>query len=242
MQQIDLNCDVGEGTGNDKAIMPYISSCSIACGGHYGDRKSIQETLAYAIENDVKAGAHPAYPDQQNFGRKSMDLPLVELQDALRKQLDLFFGLCTAVNHIKPHGALYNDLFWDKKKAKAVVAVFTEYAKGIKLFCAPGSQFAQTAAAAGFQVIYEGFGDRAYTLQGSLVERAQAGAVLTQKEAIAAQVFQIATKRQVNTLDLQTIPLEVQTLCLHGDGENVLKNLQYLKHYLAKNEICVKAI
>ena len=139
MQQIDLNCDVGEGTGNDAALMPFISSCSIACGGHYGNAKTIAATLALAAQNKVKTGAHPAYPDPQNFGRKSSNLPLTELQDALREQLDLFFGLCPAVNHIKPHGALYNDLFENEEKARAAVEVFAAYNPKIKVYCAPKS-------------------------------------------------------------------------------------------------------
>ena len=164
------------------------------------------------------------------------------MQDALRYQLDLFFVLCSNPNHIKPHGALYNDLFHDLEKARAVVAVFSEYAKGIKLFCSPGSQLATAAIESGFQVVYEGFGDRTYTPQGNLVARSQAGAILTHKEAIAQQVLQIVTQHQVNTIDHQTIHLAVQTICLHGDGKNVLENLPYLKNYLINNGISVKAI
>ena len=242
MRQIDINCDMGEGSGNDAALMPYISSCSIACGGHFGNAKTIAATLRYARAAGVQVGAHPSYPDRVNFGRKSMLISLVDLQDALRKQLDLFFSLCPHPNHIKLHGALYNDLFHDLEKAKAIVAVFHEYIKGIKLFCPPGSQMATAAVESGFQVVYEGFGDRSYTPQGSLVARSQNRAVLTGKEEIAKQVLQIVTQQQVNTIDHQTIPLEVQTICLHGDGENVLQNLHYLKNYLIKNGISVKAV
>lgn len=242
MRQIDINCDMGEGTGNDAALMPYISSCSIACGGHFGNAKTIASTLGYARAAGVQIGAHPSYPDQANFGRKSLPISLPDLQDALRKQLDLFFSLCSHPNHIKPHGALYNDLFHDVEKARAVVAVFHEYTKGIKLFCSPGSQLATVGVAEGFSVVYEGFGDRTYTPQGSLVARSQDRSVLTGKEEIAQQVLQIVKKQQVNTLDHQTIPLAVQTICLHGDGENVLENLQYLKDYLINSGISVKAI
>ena len=242
MKSIDINCDMGEGTGNDAVLMPYISSCSIACGGHFGNAKTIAATLEATQTAGVKVGAHPSYPDQLNFGRKSLSISLPDLQDALRKQLDLFFSLCSHPNHIKPHGALYNDLFHDLEKARAVVAVFSEYAKGIKLFCSPGSQLATAAIENGFQVVFEGFGDRTYTSQGNLVTRSQAGAILTHKEAIAQQVLQIVTQQQVNTIDHQTIPLAVQTICLHGDGNNVLENLPYLKNYLINNGISVKAI
>jgi len=242
MKSIDINCDMGEGTWNDAALIPYISSCSIACGGHFGNAKTIAAILEDAQAAGVKVGAHPSYPDQLNFGRKSLCISLPDLQDALRKQLDLFFSLCSHPNHIKPHGALYNDLFHDLEKARAVVAVFSEYAKGIKLFCSPGSQLATAAIENGFQVVFEGFGDRTYTPQGNLVARSQVDAVLTRKEAIAQQVLRIVTQQQVNTIDHQTIPLGVQTICMHGDGKNVLENLQYLKDYLNKNGISVKAI
>jgi UPF0271 protein len=171
-----------------------------------------------------------------------LSVSLPDLQDALREQLDLFFSLCSHPNHIKPHGALYNDLFHDLEKARALVAVFSEYAKGIKLFCSPGSQLATAAIENSFQVVYEGFGDRTYTPQGNLVARSQVDAVLTRKEAIAQQVLRIVAKKQVNTIDHQTIPLGVQTICMHGDGESVLENLQYLKEYLNINGISVKAI
>ena len=242
MKSIDINCDMGEGTGNDAALMPYISSCSIACGGHFGNAKTIAASLEDAQAAGVQIGAHPSYPDQLNFGRKSLSISLPNLQDALRKQLDLFFNLCSHPNHIKTHGALYNDLFHDLEKAMAVLAVFSEYAKGIKLFCSPVSQLAAAAAAEGFQVIYEGFGDRTYSPIGNLVVRSQARAVLTHKKAITQQVLQIVKKKQVNTIDYQTIPLGVQTICLHGDGKNVLENLQYLKDQLNNNGISVKAI
>jgi UPF0271 protein len=242
MKQIDINCDMGEGTGNDAALMPFISSCSIACGGHFGNLKTIAATLGYAQASGVQVGAHPSYPDQLNFGRKSIPISLPDLQDALRKQLDLFFSLCSHPNHIKPHGALYNDLFHDIEKARAVVTVFGEYSNQIKLFCSPGSQLAAVAVAEGFQVVFEGFGDRAYTPLAGLVSRSKEGAVLTHKEEIAQQVFQLVTKQHVNTLDHQVIPLEVQTICLHGDGKNVVENLQYLKDYLINNGISVKAI
>ena len=129
--------------------MPYISSCSIACGGHFGDRETVLQTLTYAKEFDVNVGAHPAYPDPDNFGRISMALSTQALKDALRRQFDLFYSLCTSINHIKPHGALYNDLFLDALKAKSVVEVIQEYSPNGTVYCAPGSTFSVEAKAAG---------------------------------------------------------------------------------------------
>lgn len=242
MKQIDINCDLGEGTGNDVALMAYISSCSIACGGHYGTSKTIAKTLALAQNHEVKVGPHPAYFDPDNFGRISLSIPLAELQNALRKQLDLFFDLCPKPHHIKPHGALYNDLFFDHEKADAVTAVFNEYAPGIKLYCPPKSQLAKIGQVKGFQIVYEGFADRTYTGEGSLVPRSVSGAVLTEKGAIANQVLQIVTTKKVKTIEQAILPLNVQTLCLHGDGINIRENLKYLREQLTKNNIRVKAV
>lgn len=241
MKQIDLNCDVGEGTGNDAVLMPYISSCSIACGGHYGNAKTIAATLALAEKNNVKTGAHPAYPDRDNFGRISMDLPLNELQDAMRGQLDLFFSLCDKVNHIKPHGALYNDLFYNMEKALAVVEVFVSYDPKLKIYCAPKSALAFAAKSVGLSPVLEGFGDRLYKQDGSLVSRQNSMARFAKKEKIAHQVLGIIQQAEVIGISGKKIPLKVETICLHGDGENIQQNLPYLIETLTQNNISIEA-
>ena len=222
-------------------VMPYISSCSIACGGHFGDRETVLQTLAYAKEFGVKVGAHPAYPDPVNFGRISMALNSEVLKNTLRRQFDLFYSLCNTVNHIKPHGALYNDLFHDHVKAKSVVEVIQEYSPNGTVYCAPGSAFSAVAKAAGLSVLFEGFGDRAYTKEGQLVSRKIPGGVFSDKQQITQQVIDIAVHQKVTTLDGDTIPIAVQTICMHGDGEGVVENLQFLKEKLSENHIHVQA-
>ena len=239
---IDLNCDLGEGTGNDLAIMPYISSCSIACGGHYGNQQSIKTTLTYAAEYGVKTGAHPSYFDRDNFGRRSLAISLQELQDSLRQQLDLFYSLCTQVSHVKPHGALYNDLFTDIEKAEAFVEVLKEYNPKAKVFCAPKSQLAHWAKKEGLQPILEGFGDRAYRPDGGLVARELSQAVHHQKEQIAQQVLRLIQEGEVVGLTGEIIPLRAETICLHGDGDNVVENLAFLAKTLVKNKIHVSPV
>lgn len=239
---IDLNCDLGEGTGNDLALMPYISSCSIACGGHYGNQKSIKTTLTYAHEYGVKTGAHPSYYDRDNFGRRSLEISLQELQDSLRQQLDLFYSLCAQVSHVKPHGALYNDLFEANEKADAVVEVIKEYDPKAKVFCAPGSQLFHYATAKGLQPVLEGFGDRAYRPDGGLVARQFPQAVHHQKEQITQQVLRLIQQAEVVGLKGEIIPLKVATICLHGDGDNVVENLAFLAKTLVKNKIHVSAV
>ncbi|MGB1449736.1 MAG: 5-oxoprolinase subunit PxpA [Flavobacteriaceae bacterium] len=239
---IDLNCDLGEGTGNDLALMPYLSSCSIACGGHYGNQKSIKTTLTYAAKYGVKTGAHPSYYDRDNFGRRSLAISLRELQDSLRQQLDLFYSLCTQVSHVKPHGALYNDLYEEKEKADAVVEVIKEYDPKAKVFCAPGSQLFHSAHARGLHPVLEGFGDRAYRPDGGLVARQLPQAVHHQKEQITQQVLRLIQQGEVVGLKGEIIPLKVATICLHGDGDNVVENLAFLAKTLVKNKIHVSAV
>lgn len=241
-KRIDINCDLGEGCGNDREVMPYISSCSIACGGHFGTSKTIIQTLQYAEENDVKVGAHPAYPDPENFGRFSMKISPRDLQDSLRKQLDLFYSLCTSVHHIKPHGALYNDVFSDIEKAHAVVDVFKEYPPVSKVYCAPKSALAKVAESAGFNIVFEGFGDRAYDMNGQLVSRQIQGAVYDDASRISDQVLALVLQQKVTTLSGDSIPLAVQTICMHGDNKHVLSNLKHLNNRLKAHKINVQSL
>ncbi len=242
MKTIDINCDLGEGSGNDAAIMPYISSCSIACGGHAGTKKTVLKSLALAETENVKTGAHPAYQDPENFGRISQDISGVKLQEVLRKQLDLFFTLCSDVNHIKPHGALYNDMFYDVEKAETFIATVAEYDPLSKIYCSPNSALAAAAKKAGMTVVLEGFGDRAYSRSGALVNRSLPGAVLIEKTQVANNALSIVLNQRVKTIDEFQIPLVVQTLCMHGDGENIVENLRHLKAILKINKVNVTAV
>lgn len=242
MKTIDINCDLGEGSGNDAALMPYISSCSIACGGHAGNKATILKSIHNAQDLGVKTGAHPAYPDPENFGRISMKITPKKLQDALRSQLDLFYTLCADVNHIKPHGALYNDMHDDYEKAAAFVEVSKEYALNPKLYCSPNSALARVAQEEGMTVVFEGFGDRAYTPTGKLVSRSHPKALVSDKDQVAKQVLSIVSDKRIITLEGQPIPLNVQTLCMHGDGKNVVENLKHLNQVLKKNAIHVVSV
>ena len=242
MYSIDLNCDVGEGVADEAAIMPLISSCSIACGGHYGHLKSIKNAVAMALDYGVAIGPHPAYPDPQNFGRKSMDISLEELQIALRKQLDLFWKVSDDVNHIKPHGALYNDLFSDNDKGEALLAVFKEYLPNGKIFCPPNSPWSTLIKKAGFIPVLEGFGDRSYCNDGKLLDRTRAGSVLNDKKKVIDQITQMVRNKSVTTFENQIIPMDVQTICLHGDNPEIIKHLKFIKQQFDLYEIQVKKV
>lgn len=239
MKTIDLNCDLGEGGTNESSILPFISSCSIACGGHYGDQETVHEAIARAKDYNVKIGAHPSYPDRNHFGRKSYAISPKELTDALRFQLDLFFQFSDQTNHIKPHGALYNDLAINGELTEQFLSTLKEYCTGIAIYCPPNSELSKASSNYGFYPMYEGFGDRAYNPNGSLVSRAKPGSVLTQAINIANQITQIITTSSVGTIDGKSIPLIVDTICLHGDTPGLSNIIQGVTRLINQNGIYV---
>lgn len=240
MYNIDLNCDLGEGTGNDLFVMPFISSCSIACGGHFGNKRTIKEAIELAEKYNVKTGAHPSYLDIKFFGRKSLDISLKELQDSIRFQLDLFFNISANSTHIKPHGALYNDLFHDLEKAEAVVEVFKEYGN-LYVFCQPFSKLSTVLSSKKIKQIHEGFGDRVYNSDYTLSSRQNPSSVHESKKKILDQVAYLVKESSVITKDNKNIELKVQTICLHGDNKNVINIISYLIKELKQLSINVKS-
>lgn len=239
MSTIDLNCDMGEGVGNDSLIMPYISSCNIACGGHSGDENSVRETLVLAKKYAVKVGAHPAYPDPQNFGRKSMSLPKQELKHHLKKQLLLFMECCSqtksSIHHIKPHGALYNDMFQDKSPTDVFVDLIKELLPNAFVYCSPDSLLEKECQKVGLKVMREGFMDRAYNPDATLLSRSVEGAVLKNLDQIEQQLLLMVTKKQVPIVANKTIDLNVQTVCLHGDNPKAVEIIKHV-HQLLKTQ------
>ena len=240
MYSIDLNCDLGEGTGNDPFVMPFISSCSIACGGHFGNKRTIKEAIELAEKYNVKTGAHPSYLDTKFFGRKSLDIPLKKLQDSIRFQLDLFFNISANSTHIKPHGALYNDLFHDLEKAEAVVEVFKEYGN-LYVFCQPFSKLSTVLSSKNIKQIHEGFGDRVYNSDFTLSSRQNPSSVHETKKKILDQVAYLVKESSVLTKDNKSIELKVQTICIHGDNKNVINTISYLIKELKQLSINVKS-
>tara|TARA_B100000767_G_scaffold268993_1_gene290166 strand:+ start:1889 stop:2596 length:708 start_codon:yes stop_codon:yes gene_type:complete len=227
---------MGEGFGNEELLMPYISSCSIACGGHFGSADSINKTLQLAKHFGVKVGAHPAYPDPENFGRKSMKLTNQQLKESLEKQLNLFIACCkqsnSTINHIKPHGAFYNDLFHDSDGVLIFINVILEILPQVEIYCAPGSLLESEALKVGLSTKREGFMDRSYNADGTLRSRLLDGAVLTDFEQVGNQVVQVVKEKSVPVFNQKSIPLSIQTLCLHGDNPKASDLIKYINQLL----------
>ena len=233
---IDINCDVGEGIGNELALMPMISSCSIACGGHAGDDSTIKETIRLALLHRVHIGAHPSYPDRENFGRKVMDIPLDELQQSLEDQinrvsLELRKSVAT-MNHVKAHGALYNKAAIDAKTAQCLISAVKNTTTSIWLYAPYGSVLAEMALKQDLRVRFEAFIDRNYNADLTLVSRDKPDAVITNSKEVLKHLLKIITKHKVKTIDGKSVDIKAKTFCVHGDNPNALRILKYLNKKL----------
>lgn len=241
---IDLNCDVGEGIGNEALLFPHISSCNIACGGHAGDAASMLETARLAQKYQVRIGAHPSYPDREGFGRRSLQMKTKDFQESIEKQIAALLkqlGLLKApMHHIKAHGALYNDLARGGTLALDYLQVLKPFSEHVVVFAPCGSRFADLAREHGFEVWEEAFADRAYAPDGSLASRKNPGAVLTDPEDVSRQVKEMVRHNRVRCSDGSYFPLRADTFCLHGDTPNAVEILEYLTKSLSRESIRIR--
>ncbi|WP_215223662.1 5-oxoprolinase subunit PxpA [Echinicola shivajiensis] len=223
---IDINSDLGEGSGADAAIMQFISSCNIACGGHAGDEKSMLATIKYAIKHQVNIGAHPSYPDPANFGREVMDISMEALEASLVRQLSFFNRLLTAHNarlhHIKAHGALYNESAFNVSIASLLVQIMKQHYPGTLLFVPDGSVIAELAKKEGIPVWHEIFADRNYEDNLKLVNRKKNNAVLTDEAEVMKHLGLMIDEGKVRTISGNLLPIKADTVCIHGDNQSAL--------------------
>ena len=228
---IDLSADLGEGSPGEAEIWPLITSANVACGGHIGDEDSMREAARLAQIHGVRLGAHPSYPDRENFGRKSLVMAADALRDSLIAQLSALNALAR-VEHVKPHGALYNDAHRNRDLARIIVEAMQSVAPGLAMVAPDDSQMATAARAAGIKVIREAFADRRYESDGSLTPRSIAGSTLTVEEAVA-QASLLATQSAVIARDGTRIGIRFDTLCIHADMENAVARLHAIRSKLA---------
>lgn len=235
---VDINCDVGEGVANEHLLMPYISSCNIACGGHFGDVKTIDETIQLAKENKVKIGAHPSFPDKENFGRVLMQISEEDLKKSIQNQINLFlerlFLFDVKLHHIKPHGALYNAIAVDKKLAVFFADVIKPYLKNTYLYVPYNSVIEKVALKNNIKIMYEAFADRNYNNDLTLVSRKQKNALLVDEKEVLNHVLQMIKHQTVKTISGIEIPIKADTFCVHGDTENALEIVKFLHKELSK--------
>jgi 5-oxoprolinase (ATP-hydrolysing) subunit A len=225
--RIDLNADVGESfgawsLGEDEALIPHVTSINVACGAHAGDPRTIDRTIALAVEHDVAVGAHPGYPDLAGFGRRAMDLPPDEIEASVLYQVAAVAGFArahgVALKHVKAHGALYNRAARDAAVARAIARAVHRLDPTIALVGLAGSELLAAGRAAGLTVLAEAFADRAYEPDGSLRGRDHPDALLADPEATARQAVRIACEGLVTAVDGRDIRVAADTLCVHGDA------------------------
>lgn len=246
MQTIDLNCDLGEGLANDALLMPWISSANIACGYHAGDTATMQKTIALAMEHQVAIGAHPGFDDKTNFGRTEMNLPLNEIFDLVTEQVwqlqQLAKQMGASLQHVKPHGALYNMSARDALLANTIAKAVYTIDQNLVLFGLSGSLSVSEAEKIGLPTASEVFADRTYQPNGSLTPRTEPGAMIGSTEQCLQQVLEMIQEQTVTTADQQTIPINAQTVCLHGDGEQAVAFAQQICQELGNNHIRIQRI
>jgi len=240
---IDINCDVGEGVINEHLIMPYISSCNIACGGHFGDVTSMDKTIALAIEHKVKIGAHPSFPDKVNFGRKLMQMSNDDLRDSIQNQLDIFlerlFSFDVPLHHIKPHGALYNTIAKDEDLAVLFIEITKKYLKDVFLYVPYQSVIEEIALKNNIKIKYEAFADRNYNDDLSLVSRNTPNALLIDEKEVLNHVLFMIKHQKVNTISGLEKEIKADTFCVHSDTKNALEIVRYLNENLKKEGITI---
>lgn len=232
--KIDLNCDLGEGIGNDEAIMPHITSANIACGFHAGDEHTMRETIRLAKRFGVNVGAHPSWNDRENFGRKEMDVSPKEAEKLVFEQIQILAGVAkeegVTLSHVKPHGALYNQAAKDIQLANAIARAVKAISVDLILVGLAGSRSLEAGRAVGLQIAAEGFPDRGYNADGSLMSRLLPGALIESPEEVAQHAVELIRRGGMDTL------------CLHGDHPNAAENAKLLRKSLEQNGIKVVAL
>ncbi|SBW11064.1 putative lactam utilization protein, UPF0271 family [uncultured delta proteobacterium] len=230
--RIDMNSDLGEGfsswsMGDDAAVLKSVSSANVACGFHAGDPQIMRKTVALCKGSNVAVGAHVSYPDLQGFGRRNMACSADEVYTDCLYQIGALQAFCAAqgltLQHVKPHGALYNQAAKDKVLADAIAAAVKDAGKGLILMGLPNTESEKAARAAGLTFAAEGFADRAYMKDGSLMPRSQAGSVIHDVNEVARRVVQMVTKGTVIAGDGTEVSFKPDTICLHGDTKEAVE-------------------
>ena len=234
-----INCDMGEGMGNDAELMPYIHAANIACGAHAGNDITMHETIRLAMQYGVDAGAHISFEDREQFGRREFQLSEAALYQLVQDQLRLFLRACEKLGirctHVKPHGALYNLSARHLPTAQVIADAVKDISPQLRLFGLSGSSSLLAARRAGLPALAEVFADRSYQDDGSLTPRQQPGALLESVEQVLNQVREIRESGTVTSLSGKKISLAADTICIHGDGPHALPFASAIFTYLSSS-------
>jgi UPF0271 protein len=250
-KRIDLNSDVGESfgayrLGADAEVMHSITSANVACGYHAGDPAVMRETIRLARDAGVAVGAHPGFPDLLGFGRREMRASPREIEDMVLYQIGALAAIARSegvrLAHVKAHGALYNMAARDRSFADAIARAVRAFDPSLILFGLPASELLRAGETAGLHVASEGFADRAYAPDGSLVSRTADGAVIHDPDVVATRALKMVTEGRVTAIDGSEIVIEVTTLCVHGDTAGAPELTRRLRAGLEQHGIAVRPV
>lgn len=242
---IDLNADLGEGCANDEALLQLVSSANIACGFHAGDAQTLRQSIRWALQYGVAIGAHPSFPDRENFGRTRMQLPPETVYAQVVYQLGAVAAMARAEGgvmvHVKPHGMLYNQAAIEPALAEAIARAVKAVDPALRLVGLAGSELIRAGEKLGLATRHEVFADRGYQADGTLVPRGQPGALIEDDEQALTQTLDMVRHHRVRTLEGTWAAVQAETVCLHGDGEHALSFARTLRERFAVEGINVSA-
>ncbi|WP_312079747.1 5-oxoprolinase subunit PxpA [Leclercia sp.] len=242
---VDLNADLGEGCGSDAALLQLVSSANIACGFHAGDAQTMLACVREALKNGVSIGAHPSFPDRENFGRTAMTLPPETVYAQVLYQIGGLAAIVRAeggqLRHVKPHGMLYNQAAKDRDLADAIARAISTIDPDLILVGLAGSELIRAGTRYGLITREEVFADRGYQADGSLVPRTQAGALIADEDQALAQTLEMIQRGRVKSITGEWANVHAQTVCIHGDGEHALAFARRLRAEFEANNIKISA-
>ncbi len=242
---VDLNADLGEGCGNDRELLQLVSSANIACGFHAGDAQTMRQSVRWALEFGVAIGAHPSFPDRENFGRTAMQLPPETVYAQVVYQLGALAAITQAEGgkmvHVKPHGMLYNQAAVEPELADAIARAVKAVDPSLRLVGLAGGELIRAGERVGLTTRQEVFADRRYQSNGNLVSRSQPDALIETDQQALEQTLSMILQKQVISRDGIVVPVQADTVCLHGDGEHALAFARSLRATFAEKGIDVRA-
>jgi 5-oxoprolinase (ATP-hydrolysing) subunit A len=242
---VDLNADLGEGSGHDAELFELISSANIATGFHAGDSDTMHSAISAAKKRGVAVGAHPSFFDRENFGRKDLSIPAEEVFDGVAYQIGIFQAIASALdaqpNHVKPHGALYNMAVRDLKLADAIARAIASIDRKLILFAPDKSELARAGEAHGLRIAREIFADRNYLNDGWLVPRTRLDAVLHDPKEAADRVLRMLREGKVRSVEGQDVEVRGETICVHGDTPGAVEFARELRSRLEREGVKINA-
>ena len=241
--EININCDLGESskfcsTENDPLLLKIVNSANIACGYHAGDKPTMEKTIKISKENSVSIGAHPSFNDPENFGRKRLNLPSDEITKLIVDQINILSNIANAsgikVTHVKPHGALNNMACEDYELAKIISDSIIQVNKDLIFLVPTGSQMENAGKKLGMKIATEIFADRNYEDNGNLVSRSKSNALITDPEIAKKHVIKMVENQALNCYSGKQIPCEIDSVCVHGDGQSAVNTAKQIREGLIK--------